>query len=314
MKKHCLHIILLLLLSLTQVAAADMQVISSVDKQEILIGEQVTFRVDVSSEADNNLVWPLLGDTLNQFEIVERSEVDSSFVDGLYKRSQTFKVTCFDSGQFAIPRLHFRYQEGNSGRVKSSDAILIKVGYPEVNMQADIKPIKDIMKVELSWMDYWRWIAGGLLALSLLAFGIWYLFFRKKPEEVEEVFVPVLPPHEHALQRLDNLEAAKLWQSGKVKDYYSELTDILREYMERRFDIPAMESTSDEIVAAMKPINVKGTVKERLVSLLQMADLAKFAKMVPSVENNVQSMKDVRKFVTHTRQKVVQTQEEEQTA
>ncbi len=304
--------LLLLLLPLSVASALSVNVVSSVDKQEMLIGEQINYRVEVSYDGEAELRWPMLADTLNEFEIVERSEVDSSFVDGLYKKAQSFKVTCFDSGQFAIPRLPFYYKDGKSTKKRRSDAILVKVGYPEVNMQADIKPIKDIMKVELSWMDYWKWIMGSLLALALLGFLIWYAFIRKKPEEVVEEYVPLLPPHEHALQRLKKLEEAKLWQSGKVKEYYSELTDILREYMERRFEIPALEYTSDEIVTAMKPINVKATVKERLVGLLRMADLAKFAKAVPSVDANEQSLKDVKKFVTHTRQKVVAVEKEEQ--
>jgi hypothetical protein len=161
------------------------------------------------------------------------------------------------------------------------------------------KPIKGIMLVELTWRDYIWYIVGGLILLLAIITLFIYLNKRKKP-------VPQMPPappeplHVMALRQLTALETESLWQKGEVKEYYVRLTDILRNYIEARFGIPAMERTTDELTYATRRHVELRPHTNQLYTILSTADMAKFARAQPLPEEHLSTMQLAKDFITAT--------------
>lgn len=166
----------------------------------------------------------------------------------------------------------------------------------------ELRPIKPIIKEEISWRDFIHYLYAllGVLALG----GLIYWLLRKPSEEVEVVVAPPPPPppaHVTALEALQSLKQAELWQRGEIKAYQSELTHIIRQYLEDRFGIQALEMTTDEIARALASTSFDKKQESKMREILQMADLIKFAKARPDVSLHDQYMQDAEAFVRATR-------------
>lgn len=277
---------------------------AKIDTNKISIGEQVQFDLSVRYPADVLLEWPSIDGKLGELEIVKQSDIDSQKGEADVLEKQSFKLTAFDSGYYAIPGLLFRYKEtGSVGFTEiRSEAQLIRVETVAIDTTVQaIKGIKPAMDVPFLWSEaipYALWALGGLLAMALL----FYLWRRQKPGQIkEEVIVKKAPADETALRKLKELDSKKLWQAGKVKAYYSELTEILREYIEDHFGVQALEMTTDEIIVATKELELAPALREKFYSLLRMSDLVKFAKASPDVEDHQRSAKQAEDFVQHTK-------------
>jgi hypothetical protein len=168
-----------------------------------------------------------------------------------------------------------------------------------------IAPIRDIVEESATWQDYWYviLIVGGIL----LAFLLWYLLARKSQQsqtaEVEYLEPEQLPAHEIALAALQDLERKQLWQKDKIKDYQSELTDIMRAYLSARYDIPAQEQTTRETKHSLKALDLHPRLIDQVLQVLQVADLVKFAKARPDVSIHQQFLDDARQIVIDTAEK-----------
>ena len=281
------------------------------DKDLILIGQQanidlsVTYRVDQGQQA--SVQWPAVGDTLTEhLEVVHDSGVDTLLPNKendpyLFKQTRTLTITSWDSGCWAVPPFRFVI----NGDTTETEAMLITVNTVQVDTTGAIKDIKEIYEVPYSWKDWlrenWPWVAGGAAALAALAtFIIWLVRRKRKPRKVVETVEPEKPSHERALLALEVLDQKRLWQQGLVKDYHSGVTDILRGYIEERFGVPAMESTTDELIAALGVSSMNSGQHEQLTNLLRMADMVKFAKWTPLPAENEQLMIGAVKLVQQT--------------
>ncbi len=287
----------------------------ALDTNQILIGEQVSLQLEVLHDPAIEIEWPEWKDNLGDMEVVRTLPIDSSSKEGLLRKAQIIHLTAWDSGYYDIPGILVHFYENQQRKKVKTKKQSIAVSNVAVNLEEDIRPIKDIIALPMTWGEIMRYVLIGLLGLFLLIGLIYYFSKRKKVvEEVEgKKQVIVKEAHEIALEKLQVLEESKLWQKGETKAYYVGLTDIIREYMEGRFNISAFEYTSDEIMGAMKGLNVKNTIKDRLGEMFTYADLAKFAKAQPTTENNIQSFKDVRKFVLHTKKTASTDEQEEET-
>ena len=173
----------------------------------------------------------------------------------------------------------------------------------------DISPIKPIIKEPIQLRDFVPYFIGlGIILLSAL---IYYLFKKYKEKKaaqpVEEIKI-VIPAHKIALDKLYNLDEKKLWQSD-IKGYQSELTYIIREYLENRYKIPALESTTDEIVKSLKNKDIESSHVSEMKNILQVADLVKFAKGKPSINIHQEFMEKAFEFVRDTQEKIIVTEE-----
>ena len=172
----------------------------------------------------------------------------------------------------------------------------------KVDTTQAIKPIIGPLKIPIGFREMLPWILAALAVILIVIAGIWYVRKRKKKEPVFRIKPKaVLPPHERALHELEKLRVKKLWQNGQVKEYHSELTEILRRYIEDRFAVPALEQTSAEIAASLTNHAgcPAGSLAE-LISLLVLADMVKFAKAKPLATENDASFTHAVEFVRAT--------------
>jgi len=293
--------LLLVLLSIATFAQ-NTTVKAVLDSQEILIGDQINLDLSVEFTEETPVLWPVFKDTITgQLEIIEASVPDTIKKEtGETIIHQRLVLTSFDTGFLVLPPIVFVFNNDTSNRL-ATEPLLIFVSDIAVEMEADIKEIKEPYDVPFNWR---KWIKWGLLALLLITLIVGGIFlwkkYRKQPETPVARPKPKRPAHEIALEKLEVLRHKKLWQNDQTKKFYIELSDITREYIEFRFDVLALEMTSEETISALK---LNGLDEEKIRSLnqmLQMADLAKFAKYRPISNENEQCFDIARTFVNNT--------------
>ena len=264
-----------------------------VDTTNIRIGEQFQYKISVNET--ENVILPKL-ENLQGLEVVDTLKVDTL----KNKLIQKYILTGFDSGAFYIPQ----QQVFIKNQAYLTDSLLINVATVAIDTSKIKKfPIKGIKGEPYQFDDlknYFWWALAILIIIGLL---LYFFVFKKKEETVEKVIVPLLPPYEEAIEKLQELDKKLLWQNNKIKKYYSELTEIVRAYIERELNIPALEVTTDELVDILNDFNeVKSieTDKEtiyKLRKLLQESDLVKFAKSKPMAHQIEADRKDAKLII-----------------
>ena len=269
----------------------------------LMIGDQTAMHLSVTQEADERVEMPVFGETLQDgIEIVDRSAVDTTTLpDGRLQLSQELTLTSFKDSLFAVAPIAVV----SGGDTFWTEPMALNVIQPfEVDSSLAITDIKDIEKAPIYWWGILRWILLVLTVIGLFV-GAYYgvLWYRKHFLKEEEVIEPELlrPADEVALEKLDEIKAQKIWKDGKVKEYQTELTDVVREYIGRRFDVQSTEKTSDETLRAMKPL-IDKELFAKLSKMLQLADLVKFAKWHTTPDENEQALSTAYEFVNETRE------------
>ncbi|MDD4644844.1 MAG: hypothetical protein PHY99_02535, partial [Bacteroidales bacterium] len=237
-----------------------------------------------------------------KLEVLSASKPDTlSKQNHIWKIQQRIVVTSFDTGLFVIPRYTFRFND-NRDSIQTQVLPLQVMAMP-VDTTKGITDIKLPYEMKVTVAEVLPFILAGLLLIAIVLLYLRYLKKKKqKPDVIEKPSAPVIPAHLLALEQLDELMKEKLWQQGKIKLYYSRLTDILREYIERRFDVPAMEQTTEDI---MRDFNRNGYtnegIRKELKALLELADLVKFAKWYPVAEEHEASQQSAYDFIIRTK-------------
>ena len=276
----------------------------------LMLGDQTDLHLSVTHEASEQVQMPVYGEMLQEgIEIVDRSAIDTTALpDGRVQMTQDLTLTSFKDSLFAIQPLYVTSGEDTFW----TEPMALNVIQPfEVDSSLAITDIKDIEKAPIWWLGIFRWV---LLALGcvLLAVGGYYLWrwYRKHRKPEEETIDPELlrPADEVALEKLDEIKAQKIWKDGKVKEYQTELTDVVREYIGRRFDVHSTEKTSDETLQEMKS-KVDKDLYTRLKNMLQLADLVKFAKWHTTPDENETALITAYDFVNETKEVVTDENE-----
>ena len=269
----------------------------------LMIGDQTAMHLSVTQEANERVEMPVFGETLQEgIEIVDRSAVDTTTLpDGRLQLSQELTLTSFKDSLFAVAPIAVV----SGGDTFWTEPMALNVIQPfEVDSSLAITDIKGIEKAPIYWWGILRWILLVLAVIGLFV-GAYYgvLWYRKHFFKEEEVIEPELlrPADEVALEKLDEIKAQKIWKDGKVKEYQTELTDVVREYIGRRFDVQSTEKTSDETLRAMKPL-IDKELFAKLSKMLQLADLVKFAKWHTTPDENEQALSTAYEFVNETRE------------
>jgi hypothetical protein len=280
------------------------RVIASTDTNNIRIGEQVKLRLSATVEKPEGItvVFPQLPDSMEHWEVVTRLKPDTTGDNNKKIFSQTIILTSFDSGHWEIPAFRFDVVQNTAGLTDSAFTVPlgIDVGTIEVDTTKAFKPIKSVRGVGWNFWDYWLYFAIGISGV-LIGIGL-IVYFRSKPKKVVvKPVVPLISPYEAALTQLQQLRAEKVWQQGDVKQYYTRLTDTLRTYLEQQFNIPALEQTSEELLQHIKPVTILNQQRDKLRSLLTLADLAKFAKLHPSPEEHEAAIQQAIEIVEWTK-------------
>ncbi|WP_234979724.1 hypothetical protein [Chitinophaga niabensis] len=264
------------------------------DTTQIRIGEpirlEITAKVMIYALKGANLkvVFPNLPDSLNHIEITDRTQLDTS---GSNEQQKLFKqiitLTSFDSGRWEMPPMKFEVFSVTDGSYDSvfTEPFFIDVNTVPVDTTKAFKPIKALRSVGWNILDYWPYLLAclALSAAIVLYFVFWHK--KRKPAVVAPPARPAKAPYQLAMEQLELLEKEKPWNSD-VKLYYTQLTDILRQYFEQQFHIAALEQTSAELMQNIKPVTVLNQQRDKLQSILTLADLAKFAKLQPSPQEH----------------------------
>jgi hypothetical protein len=277
---------LILLLFISNFAFAQT---AKLDTNAILIGEQINF--SISNTISETEVWPTYDAFLVEgIEIIKEGKLDTS--DNLI--SQNFIITAWDSGSYYIPPIAFSATSKTQGLLLNVQTIILEEG-------AELKDIKQPMEAPIGWSDIWPWLLGIVLLILIAYILKKYVFTKKEALKIEKPKV-IIPADIIALKELITLEKAKIWQEGKIKEYHSSLSEIVRRYTEERFQFIALELTTDEIIDELKS-KLNQEQIQNLKTLLQRADLAKFAKSKPIESENTESMLLAKNFVNNTKQK-----------
>jgi hypothetical protein len=305
-------LIVLLILCSWVSNAQDIKATADLDSNSILIGQQVKLRLSIQYRVDQGkhvqIKFPELADTIRkEVEIVSESKIDT-IIDKhdpyLFTQVKTLSITSFDSGYWALPPFRF-YASTDSSEVLT-EPLLLQVGTVSVDTTQAIRDIKAPYEETYSWIDWLKdhmsVVYASLVAILIIILVI--IFIRRMRKIQPPVVIkeePKIPAHIIALAKLEKLKQEKLWQEGKLKLYYSSLTDILREYIENRFAITAMEQTTDEILFGFRNVAVDEESKRKLKQLLTLADLVKFAKEQPLYDENEASMSHAFDFINGTK-------------
>ncbi len=310
--RFCFVFVLLITNHLSLITASAQNVptvTASFDRDSMLIGDQFTLEVRVEKDMMQVVDFPVLAGTKigEKIEVLGEFPEDTVVQDG---RRQTllkrYLLTIFDEGEYSLGRFPVLYLDKNLvDTLQSRDSLRIRVVTFNIDLEKD-KPldIKSPRGIPLKFGEIGGWFALAVGLLAAIVLGIWLIvkyrkhipFFAPKP--------PV-PPHIVAIRQLEALKNQKLPQNNKHKQYYSGITDILREYIKGRFGISAMEMTTDEILAAVEKPKKEGLVDDRhyadLNDILKTADLVKFAKLVPGDEESEAAYYGAYYFVEETK-------------
>jgi len=299
--------LLLLIMLATTVNAQRIKATASIDSTNILLGDQVKLFLEIDHPKSIEVTFPNVPDTLIEFiEVLDRSAIDTFELDDetFQKQIQSFLITSFDSGSHRIPPFWFKINL--DGRLDSipSNGVTLNVYSMEIDTTRGPTDIKYPYDAPVTLKEVTPYILGVILIAAILFF-IFYAIRRRKNNK--PIFViprkPKEPAHIIALRELDRIKQGKIWQQGKTKQYYSEVTETLRKYIEDRFEIPAMEQTSDETIESFRRQKglLKGKTYENLSLLLKLADLVKFAKYQTSPDDDNMTLVNAYFFINETK-------------
>ena len=273
-----------------------------VDTADILVGEQTTLHVTVTTDPNRRIIIPLPSDTLmTGVEVISVSDADSTVADGRLVIRRDILVTSFDSSLYLLPP--FIAIDGADTIASNQVALKVSTVPVDVDNPEKFYDIKDVWKPPFVLADYYPWIFGVLTALFLICV-IGYLvqrYRRHRSEVPVKPAEPELPPYETAIRELDSIKDQKLWQQGLNKEYYTQVTDTLRRYISRRYGVNAMEKTSEEILAIIERESDERSVYDTLRQVLRLSDYVKFAKLHPLPDENDESMRNAYLFVNQTK-------------
>ncbi|QSW87126.1 hypothetical protein J0383_12550 [Flavobacterium endoglycinae] len=269
-----------LLLFSTMISAQQKTVETSIDTTKNKIGAEFKLTLKTVVSSKSKVVFPKLKN-IGALEVIQSYPIDTVKKNDTYELIKKYGLTQFDSGRYTIPSIKILIDK----KPYLTDSIKVEVANVKVDtLQQKMYDIKDITPAEDVTGDWWQYVLVAIIILGIGGFVYWYTKKHQKKKIEEEVYKT---PIEKATSLLNNLEQKELVQKGEIKEYYSELTDIARNYIEEAIHIPAMESTTSELINAIKTASTKKKMVltpetvENLERVLRQADLVKFAKSKP---------------------------------
>ena len=332
MKKYVLFVLTLLIWAVeTQCFASpqiqignnlpqDVEVEGKVESTDVQVGKPFTLDLSLKVPYGWFVEWnDFATDTLSeQLDIIKRSEVErTADADSNVIVKQQLTLMTFDTGQVQVPPIALKYASSfdDPNRLNAyTDPIRLYSSTMKVDTTMAYKPIVEPIDAPVKFKEVFPWILGALL-LVLLVIGIWYWSKHRKPKvDVNGNIVhgPVIPPYDKAVGDLKKLREEKIWQSGKVKEYFSSLTDIAREYIEGQFGVNAIEMTTDDILEEVRPLHFPKETYDKLKDTMEIADLVKFAKYSASTLESDTALNSMTDFVNESHAQYMQRKAEEE--
>jgi hypothetical protein len=319
MKKYVL-ILMATFALMGALTAQNVEVEGKVNDTKVQVGKPFTLDLSLKVPYGWFVEWNDFAiDTLSeQLDIIKRSEVERiADADSNVIVKQQLTLMTFDTGQIQVPPVALTYAKSfdDPDRLKAyTDPINLYSTTITVDTTMAYKPIVEPIAAPVQMKEVFPWILAVLL-LALAVFGIWYWRKHRKPKVDADGNIirgPVIPPYDKAVGDLENLRQQKLWQSGKVKEYFSSLTDIAREYIEGQFGVNAVEMTTDDILEEVKPLHFSQETYNKLKETMEVADLVKFAKYSAANLESENAMNSMTDFVNESYAQFKQRKAEEE--
>lgn len=271
---------------------------TSVDKTNIIIGQQINLHIEASMP-DNTyrLSWFSTPDSLDNFKVITTNKIDSTSANGNLNFSQNLLITSFDSGRQVIPplTLSFSTLDSDSSFNMYTDSIVVNVGYSPADSTLPFHDIKNIIEVKKSF-PWWAWT---LVALGVLLIIIWVFFlakfFKKKP--AIPIFESKISPYEEAMQLLNDLKKEQLPEDNKTKEFYTRLTEIFKRYLSRKTNTYQLHLTTEELLIELSGLDLAKEKLAAFASCLRMGNAVKFAKYVPPAYENEKSFEETKNMI-----------------
>jgi hypothetical protein len=300
---------LLFVLFLPFFVFSQISVEANLDKQKVFIGQTAKLNLRATIINGTQLQFPNLKDTLtSKIEIRGISKIDTikNTAGKEITLNQSIEIASFDTGYFAIPPVEFLDKTTN--KKYQTQALLFGVSVVPVDTTLAIKDIRGPIAAKIPWWDYIKaywWIL--LVIAGLIGFYIYYKKRKNQPKPTIQVFQEIIPAHIIALEALHKLKEEAIWKEGAFKEFHIIISEILREYLEKRYGLFALELTTDEIIVSLKSVSIDSESKARLKQVLFLSDMVKFAKEIPIAAENEQSINNAILFVENTKQFVEPT-------
>jgi hypothetical protein len=294
----------------------DIRVKASTDTTTYKVGDYINYTLRIEYDKSIGIIPPLIKDSLKVADIIKLDTAVTKEENGRMVTIIKAVLSKYDSAVVNIPPITIKYRtlKSPTEKLSANDSTLKTIlSYPvtvlvhtlQVNPQAEIKDVKDPVKVPLPWLLILLWvvIASAVIGTALL---LWLWFKKNKEKKVVAVPKIILPAHVEALSALTELEKKQLWQKGMVKEYHSEITEIIRAYFERKFDLRALELTTTEVNLQLKEQSGASSIIDITNDFLNNADLVKFAKFKPENSVNEEMMKQALEIVNRTADEIAQ--------
>ena len=303
------------------VQAQRVSVQATVQPSEILIGERALINLQVIAPKETEILFPVYQDSIvGGLEVLSMGNPDTTITDNVRTINMKYLVTSFDSTLYFIPSMPV----SDGIDTIMSNSFGLKVTAPELKdstlaylekmnsgqtdsidfEQLQLSDIKPIQKLPFSWKDFLGllWIPLIILLLLTIIGTIIYFIIRRNKKGYFFTPPPVLPPHVRAMNSLEKIKSEKIWQQERYKEFYTQLTDVLRRYMSERYGINSLEMTTGEILSIIRTKSEEDSVYENLKQVLIVADLVKFAKYKPFTNENDLSLMNAYFFVNQTKE------------
>ena len=275
---------------------------TSIDKNEILIGQQFTVKVQASFSGDDFFIkWIQVPDSIQHFELIEKSKIDSVFTNTkLSGLSQTFKLTSFDSGKWTFPSFNINFSPAKDDTTLNvfTDSLPITVSYSVADTTSALKDIKAIRQVEV-FNPLWYWAGGALLLLLLILLIVWWYRRRKKNKKIAPV-QSKLSPFEEAMEELEKLKEHDLTVHKEIQQYHTKLIEIFRRYLSRKENTDYLNKTTSDILMDIRNNYADKEILGKTATALRFSNAVKFAKYVPPAtdsEANKQIIRDTIRLI-----------------
>ena len=288
-----------LLLGLTYGFAQSPTLKTTVDKKQILIGEQLKYNVEASFPVNAYRIgWFSVPDSFSHFEVVTRGKIDTIEKNGVLTYKQTLTLTSFDSGIYAIPALPINFEPVVSDTTLSlfTDSIPVNISFSPLDSTKTFHDIKSIIEVKDD-IPLLLWISGGALFILLIVGIIYLVKYLRSRKKTESIFKSKLTPFDEAMQSLNDLQKEQLLYNGEVKQYHTRLTDIFKRYVSRKMEKDVLNLTSSEMLISLNDTLLSKNDTSLIAGSLRMSDAVKFAKFYPHKEESEAALSDTKKVI-----------------
>ena len=309
-------LLIFVLLGAEMLQAQSLKATARLDSANILIGDQIKLFLEIDYPEDFEVEFPVVPDTLQDLiEVLDRSGIDTIDLENesYQKQIQAYTITSFDSGSYRIAPKWFRIIK--NGKIDSipTNGVTLHVHTMAIDTTRGLTDIKMPYDEPLTLKEVTPYILGVILIGAIIFLILYSIKRKKKNQPLFKLPVkPKEPAHVIALRELDRIKSEKIWQKEKTKQYYSEVTDVLRNYIEERFEIPAMEQTTDEILGSFKYRKdlLNDKTFQNLSQILNLADLVKFAKYKTLPDDDNLTLVNSYFFVNETKKEETKKLEE----